>query len=129
MVDCIYYEEMNLDKSRAEQLFHFYFGKDATEYDLNCELNYDPEKSLIFTKEQILSPDINDFILINKFLYRYKEARPDVVCGGGNEKSFARYNSILMIMAIMSDCIAPSQLDEWLGKSPELRAFYYQGQK
>ena len=112
MVDCVYYEEGNLDKSKAEFILTSYFGKDFFEYDLNDSKRTNG-KPFVIKKEDILNPTKDSYLAIRKIIWAIKENRPDMQYGTGD--SFLRYNSILMILAAMTECIPSSLMEEWEG--------------
>lgn len=55
MVDCVYYEEMNIDKEAIKKEFIASFGK---KYDLHCGIS---DKGYIITADNIVNPSLNDY--------------------------------------------------------------------
>lgn len=112
MVDCIYYEKQSLDKSRAEKILLDYFGKNFKAFNINETSKGESVGSDNFltdyflTKEEILNPEKDSYIVIKKILCILKDNRPDLIGG-------TKYNDLLMVLAAMTDCITVSQMEEW----------------
>lgn len=105
MVDCVYYEEMNIDKEAIKKEFIASFGK---EYDLHCGIS---DKGYIITADDIVNPNVNIYA--------------EVLCGLSNKiitttniatnLNYKRYYNSLSLLAMINEAVAPSIIDEFEG--------------
>ena len=107
MVDCVYYEEMNIDKDAIKKQFMDRFGN---EYNLHEGLS---DNLYIITADDVVNPT--------------PEIYAEVLCGLSNknitisqncpERNLKRYYNSLSLLAMMQSAVAPSTLEELEGNS------------
>lgn len=114
MVDCVTYEEIDLDKCRAEAMVLPYLDENG-QYDINSFFDSEKksQKPFFLTKEQILNPEFDNYVILREMLYSIKQNRPDQIGG-------IKYNTLLMILAAMTDCVTASEMEAW-ESSPKLQ--------
>lgn len=102
MVDCIYYEEMNIDKEKIKNQFIAKFGK---EYDLHQDIAN--EKYLITADDIVnITPKVYGEVLLgtyNKYLTTTKECL---------NYAYKRYYNSLSLLSMINDGNPVSKLEE-----------------
>lgn len=107
---------MDLDKNQAEKRLLAFFGDNFESYNLNLDSNNNQIDSLeyLITKKEILNPKFENYLKIYEMFLLQKHYRPDTI--GGN-----KYNSLLHILSVITECIPLSILEEW-DNNPRLLA-------
>lgn len=103
MVDCVYYEEMNIDKEAIKKQFIARFGN---EYDLHCGIS---NEGYVITANDIVNPSVDIYAevlcgLSNKFITTTKFAK---------DINYKRYYNSLYLLAMIKKAVASSIIDEF----------------
>lgn len=106
MVDCVYYEEQDIDKSRAINLLESYFGKNF-KYDINDSEGTGVNAPYFLEEKDIINPNKEIYIILKKMV------RVLEWTGYKLNRAFQHYNDLFMILAAMTDCITVSTMEEW----------------
>jgi len=105
MVDCVYYEEQNIDKSKTIDLLESYFGKNF-KYDFNDSQRTGAAPYFLEEKD-VLNPNKETYIALKKAVKALEWTSYKL------NGAFLHYNSLLMILAAITDCIPVSTMEEW----------------
>lgn len=106
MVDCVYYEEMNIDKEAIKNQFNAKFGK---EYNLHQDLNTDKPYNITADDIVNITPEIYSEILCgtyNKVLTSSKNCP---------EYAYKRYYNSLSLLAMVHRGNSVSKIEEMEG--------------
>lgn len=105
-----------MSKEEAKQIFESFFGNKEEIY-LNrlglAEKDWLKDEKPI-KKKDVINPYPKLYIAIRQILARYRET-------GNFVTNIARYNSCLMLRAIMDKAISDIKYSDWLGKYPILQ--------
>ena len=93
----------------AENLLNSFFG-DVEKFDFNDSERTGSKIPLYLSKNRILKPSKNDYIMVRKWI---RTITDNTMAKYGQGNSFVVYNALLMVLAVMELCIDDAKMEDW----------------